>query len=99
MEEAFANMFSIFLYSLMRNYDKSSKFDIPSNLSPALCDAAIKTNFARLQALSEATSSASHCRRGLKDGRDGACSHYKRLEVTIMSEQAQFQNKSGIFQL
>jgi transcriptional regulator with XRE-family HTH domain len=54
MEEAFANMFSIFLYSLMRNYDKSSKFDIPSNLSPALCDAAIKTNFARLQALSEA---------------------------------------------
>jgi transcriptional regulator with XRE-family HTH domain len=53
MEEAFANMFSVFLYSIMRNYDKNSKFDIPSSLSPALCDAAIKINSAHLQALTE----------------------------------------------
>ncbi len=48
-EEIFATMLSVFLYSIMRNYDKNSNFEVPSAFSFSLCDAAIKTGFARLQ--------------------------------------------------
>jgi transcriptional regulator with XRE-family HTH domain len=52
-EEIVANMISIFLYSIIRNYDKSGKFDIPLPMSLSLCDAAIKTGFARLLSITE----------------------------------------------
>jgi hypothetical protein len=52
-EEAVSNMVFIFLYNIMRTYDKNSKFDISSALSPALCDAAIKLGLARLLGTAE----------------------------------------------
>jgi len=53
-QETFANMLSVFLYGIMRDYDKTGKFDVPPALSPALCDAALKICFARLRSLGEA---------------------------------------------
>lgn len=49
--EAVTNMLSVFFYSLMRCYDKSGSFGIPKPLYPALSDASIKTQLARLQSL------------------------------------------------
>ena len=49
--DAVNNMLSVFFYSLMRYYDKSGSFDIPATLYPALSDAVIKTQLARLQSL------------------------------------------------
>ncbi len=51
--EAAASILSVFMYGLLRGYDKSGKFEIPAALSPALCDAAIKARSARLQSLAD----------------------------------------------
>jgi hypothetical protein len=49
--ETLTNILSVFFYSLMRHYDKSGSFDVPAALYPALSDAVIKAQLARLQSL------------------------------------------------
>ena len=66
-KETVKNILTVFLYSLMRTYDKNSKFEISEPLSPILCDAAIKIWLAKLQNSEEENKLSFTLPQGLKN--------------------------------